>query len=1438
MNIDRYIELNPVTVASHLGLKEAIAYLSDRQQYILVIDEKLCGIVTQGDVLKAISEGIDLETATVAQVMTQPVISITYQQCRDLSLVCSYFQRYSLSCLPILNEGQLIGAIDTGTIAGLLSTFTKEKSDNTKELAHFFAIAPSLLCIAGFDGYFKRVNLAFESTLGFTTEELSARPLINFVHPEDRAATLRELDKLCQGQNIVSFENRYLTRDGGDRWLWWTAESNVAAKIIYATARDITERKAAELALQESEARWQLALRGANDGIWDWNVKTNEVFFSRRWKEMLGFGEDEIENSLEEWSKRVHPDDLDWVTNVIQDHFAGKTPFYITEHRVACKDGSYKWILDRGQALWDETGNVVRMAGSHTDITQRKAAEEKLAKSENLLRTIIESEPECVKLLARDGTLLDMNPAGLAIIEADSLADLKGQSVYPLVNSPYRQAFIDLTEEVFAGKSGKLEFELTGLKGTSRWLSTNVVPLREENEIIALLAVTRDISERKRIEIQLQQERDFSQAIVNTVGALIAVLDRQGRIVSLNRTCETVTGYSFSEVFRQPIWEFLIPTEEVTAVKGVFERLFAGQFSNHYENTWIAKNGSRHLISWSNTVLFDERGVIEFVIATGIDVTEQRRVWNKLEQQYRQTKLLSEMMSKIRMSIELEDILQSTVTEIQLLLACDRALIVRIEPNGTALPIGEAVLPELPSMLGYELADPLLVGEDLARYRQGEILAIEDLATASIAPEIQQLLGQFQVRAKLVIPILAQNELKSLLVIHQCHHSRQWQESEIELLKQLADRIGVAISQAQLLDNLEEMVERRTDELTTTNQLLELEIAERKQTEASLRENQQKLTGILDNADEAIISLDEQQRIELFNQSAEKTFGYQAEDIIGKPLDILLPKAFRQAHRQYVNRFKESAEQSRSMAERDRSIRGLRQDGTEFPAEASIAKLQTKAGIIFTVMLKDITEREQTQAKLKASKTLLSKAEKIAKIGSWEYDSITHERAWSEELFNILGFPSNCPIPSCQEILSRVHPEDRLLVRQTLRRGHIDGVPWQFDYRLLMPDGTIKFVASKGEPILNEMGVIKVLETIMDVSDRVRAEKSRQRSEEQLKLITDALPILIAYIDRNCRYSYNNRTYETWYGRPRTNLIGVHLQEVVGKANYRKMLPYLETVLAGKTVTFESQYVSDSGVNRWMSSTYIPDFDLNGEVKGFFSMVDDITERKTVEQMKSEFVSIASHEMRTPLTSIHGVIELLHAGRLGELTMPGRQMTELALRNSDRLVRLLDDILDLERMESGRETIERQSCNSAELILQAVDTLSSMAKEQQISLETNARPIEFQADRDRIVQTLTNLISNAIKFSPAKGKVAISCQPGSQEIIFSVKDRGRGIPADKLESIFERFQQVDASDSRHKGGTGLGLSICRHIVEQHGGKIWVESVYGRGSTFYFSLPVS
>jgi PAS domain S-box-containing protein len=244
-----------------------------------------------------------------------------------------------------------------------------------------------------------------------------------------------------------------------------------------------------------------------------------------------------------------------------------------------------------------------------------------------------------------------------------------------------------------------------------------------------------------------------------------------------------------------------------------------------------------------------------------------------------------------------------------------------------------------------------------------------------------------------------------------------------------------------------------------------------------------------------------------------------------------------------------------------------------------------------------------------------------------------------------------------------------------------------------------------------------------------------------------------------------------------------------------------------------------------------------GAIVGVVIAFKDITERQIVERMKDEFVSVVSHELRTPLTSLHGALRMLSSGLLDSQPAKGKRLLDIAVDSTDRLVRLINDILDVQRIESGKVAMEKKACSVADLMAHAVDVMQAMADKTGVTLAIDPLSAFLWVDSDRIMQTLTNLLSNAIKFSSPGSTVWLKAQEQEKYVLFQVKDQGRGIPSDKLESIFERFQQVDTSDARNHEGTGLGLAICRSIVQQHDGQIWVESMLGEGSTFYFTLPL-
>lgn len=222
--------------------------------------------------------------------------------------------------------------------------------------------------------------------------------------------------------------------------------------------------------------------------------------------------------------------------------------------------------------------------------------------------------------------------------------------------------------------------------------------------------------------------------------------------------------------------------------------------------------------------------------------------------------------------------------------------------------------------------------------------------------------------------------------------------------------------------------------------------------------------------------------------------------------------------------------------------------------------------------------------------------------------------------------------------------------------------------------------------------------------------------------------------------------------------------------------------------------------------------------------------------MKSEFVSMVSHELRTPLTSIRGALGLLHGGALGEITPRAGRMVEIALESSDRLTRLINDILDLERIEAGVMTLKNRYLEVDDLLRTAVAHVSLLAEESGIALEIGPASGRVYADPDRVDQTLINLLGNAIKFSPSGSTVRVEAVALGAFVEFVVTDQGRGIPVDRLEEIFGRFQQVDSSDARAKGGSGLGLAISRSLVERMGGRIWAENNPGRGASLRFTLP--
>jgi signal transduction histidine kinase len=248
---------------------------------------------------------------------------------------------------------------------------------------------------------------------------------------------------------------------------------------------------------------------------------------------------------------------------------------------------------------------------------------------------------------------------------------------------------------------------------------------------------------------------------------------------------------------------------------------------------------------------------------------------------------------------------------------------------------------------------------------------------------------------------------------------------------------------------------------------------------------------------------------------------------------------------------------------------------------------------------------------------------------------------------------------------------------------------------------------------------------------------------------------------------------------------------------------------------------------------------LHIETKNNSKALEQTVERlKKIERLKNGFLSTVSHELRTPLTSIRGSLGLLSSGVFGALSDEVVEVLAIAERNAVRLMALINDILDLERLETGTIELRFAQVPVESILRRALESLPGFGEQHRITVEAPEVSSMIWADADRIVQVVVNLLSNAVKFSPSGGVVTIGVELREGWVEFRITDRGRGVPVADRRAIFERFRQVETSDAREKGGAGLGLAICKSIIEQHGGTIGVESEEGSGSTFWFRVATS
>jgi PAS domain S-box-containing protein len=536
--------------------------------------------------------------------------------------------------------------------------------------------------------------------------------------------------------------------------------------------------------------------------------------------------------------------------------------------------------------------------------------------------------------------------------------------------------------------------------------------------------------------------------------------------------------------------------------------------------------------------------------------------------------------------------------------------------------------------------------------------------------------------------------------------------------------------------------------------------SERHRAEQALRASEAKFSGLVSIAADAIISIDDEERIVIFNEGAEQIFGWKRQDILGKPLHLLIPERSRAAHRQHVQDFAAGSSKSRKMGER-LELSGLRANGVEFPAEAAISKFDVGGTRLFTVVLRDISERTRAVAE----ERLLSDVSMIL-ASTLDYEEILAKLAAL-----VVGSLCDC----CMVDL--------------VANGHVRSL-------------TV---------VHRDPGKAAVARALAQMPvDRRRPHLSSTALEERRPtLVTEVTP---EYLAANTQSGEHLRALRELGATSLMSLPLVAHDRVLGAL-----------ILVNTTRRYESRDLVFAQELAHRASLAVENARLYRSAQRATAARDDV-------------LGVVAHDLRNPLNTI-----LLQADLLGlsarEAEGPARAPADVIRNAAMRMNRLIQDLLDVASLDEGHLAIARDRVGSRDVVRDAVDAASPVAARSSLalSIEITTDLPDTWGDRGRILQVLDNLIGNAIKFTPSGGRITVGAAPRPGEVLFWVEDTGAGISAECAPHLFDRFWQADQADRR---GAGLGLAIAKGIVDAHGGRIWVESAIGIGTTFCFTIPVA
>lgn len=1174
---------------------------------------------------------------------------------------------------------------------------------------------------------------------------------------------------------------------------------------------ELVERKAAESALRDSEARLQAILDNSTAVIYVKDQQGRFLLVNSLFKKLFHLDRDQI---IGKTNHEIFPHELADAFHA-NDQQVLRSGSALEWEEVAPVEDVLHTYLSVKFPLRDSAGCSYAVCGISTDITERKQSEQALRRSNSILKAQQEAAIDGILVIDEKRNITSYNHRFQEMWQIPddliSSGDDRIMVNYVLSSLEDPEEFISKVEYLYTHPSESSRDEIY-LKGGRVFDRYSAAVLSPQGEDYGRIWYFRDISDavaaatlRKQVEADLQKSHKTVNNILESITDAFFSLDQEWRFTYVNSRAEQLFFKTKEQLIGKSIWdEFPETVGSIFSLR--YHQAVADQATIQFEelypplNTWFQVRAYPYADGLS--VYFHD-----------INERKQReaaRQENETRLRRQQTALMDLARCQPLYAGDLNAAWREITETAVSTLGVARASVWLYNGRSQGGIPTKIKCVDLYQLINNEHSFGIeLEGVDYPSYFHAleaeRVIAAHDahtdLRTKEFSASYLSVLG---VTSMLDVPIRLGGRTVGVLCLEHIGTQRQWGVEEENFANYLAYMAALA-----------------------------MEASDRLLAETALASSEAKFRTLVANIPGAVYSCacDSEWTMEFISEAIAEISGYPASDFIQNLVrtfaSIVHPEDATMVERVVL----EGVEARQPYIIEYRIIRA---DGTVRWVYDKGQAILDEGGALIRLdgAIFDITERKQAEENLRNLGAALENAvEGISRLDtSGRYIAVNkaYARAVGYEPEEMVGM----------QWTPTVHPEDLENLIAAYQKMLIDGKV-EAQARGVRKDGSIFHkqvvmisVYDKQQRFIGHHCFMKDITQRKQAEEALRQSEILRQSEEKNRALLDAIP------DSMYRIRWDG-TYLDYRAAKNDNqalgadaVIGRNVHQMLPSQVAQQTMHYVgQALITGETQVFEYQVLDPAA--RDCEARVV----ANGADE-VLAIVRDITERKKVERLKNEFVSIVSHELRTPLTSVRGSLSLILGGIAGEIPPDAKALVDIAYKNSERLILLINDILDIEKIESGKMDFNMKPLELMPLVEQAIEANRAYAEQLGVQLVVDgALPdVKVNVDRDRLIQVLTNLLSNAAKFSPHNGTVVVSVSRLAQAIRVTVSDRGSGIPEEFRPRIFQKFAQADSSATRQKGGTGLGLSISKAIIQKLGGQMGFETEINVGTSFYFELP--